>query len=250
MMSLARISLGGAVKQQYLFKLRAYANLFVSLVAVQIIALLFTTGGMVGMSGMGSEYLDLEIRFYSGAILFVFTALWIAVNAFVLTLPLSRHIDFSFVTNRLSSNLANFGFLVTAAVAGGVTVSLGSLLLRNVLYYTGGGSPLIIGANFLVRPDELLTGAAVGSLYLLLFGAAGYLAGALIQLHRSLYVLLPALVLGVLFYEAAHEQLRLLQVINFYRLEALPILFILKIVSSVLLLWSGAALLSNRTEIG
>ena len=57
MMSLARISLGGAVKQQYLFKLRAYANLFVSLVAVQIIALLFTAGGMVGMSGMDQSIL-------------------------------------------------------------------------------------------------------------------------------------------------------------------------------------------------
>lgn len=248
MMSLAKISPGEVVKRQYLFKLRAYANLFLSLVAVQVIALLFTAGGMTGMSGIGSNSIDLEIKFYSGTIIFVFTALWIAVNSFVLMLPLYRNIDFSFITNRISSNLANLCFLVTAAAAGGVTAALSSLLLKNVIYYSGGSGSLI-GTHFLVEPGELLTAIAVGSLYLLLFGAAGYLVGALIQLHSSLYVLLPALLLGVLFYEAAHEHLRLLRLIDFFRLETSPALFFLKIMVSVLLMWFGAALISSKTEL-
>ncbi|NMD43143.1 MAG: hypothetical protein GYA86_07540 [Firmicutes bacterium] len=246
-MSLARISLGGAVRQQYRFKLRTYANLYLSLVAVQVIALLFSAGG-VGAIGMGWNNINIELKFFSGAVLFVFTALWIAFNSFILTLPFNRNIDFSFVTSRLSSNLANIAFLVTAAIAGGITAVLGLLLQRNIFYYTGAGEQLL-EANFSVAPGELFTGMAVAVLYLLLFSAAGYFAGALIQLHRLLYVVLPALLLGALFYEAAHEFPRLLQVIDFFRFETSPPLFILKIVLSVLLLWAGAALLSNRIEI-
>lgn len=248
MMSLAEISLGKAVKQQYGFKLRAYGNLFVSLVAVQLIALLFTAGGSTGMSGTCWENVYIEMRYYSGTIIFVFTALWIAVNSFMLTLPFFRNIDFSFVTNRISSNLANISFMITAAVAGGVTAALGSILLRNILYYLT-ESDRLISTNFMVAPGELFTAAAVGVLYLLLFGAAGYFVGVLLQLHRSLYVLVPALLLGVLFYDAAYESALLLRLIGFFSLELSPSLFILKIFGAVVLLWSGALLLSNRAEI-
>lgn len=248
MMSLAEISLGKAVKQQYGFKIRAYGNLFVSLMAVQLIALLFTAGGATGMSGMGWDNIYIEVRYYSGTMIFVFTALWIAVNSFMLTLPLFRNIDFSFVTNRISSNLANIGFMITAAVAGGGTAALGSILLRNILYYlTESGS--LIGANFMVAPGELFIGIVVGMLYLLLFSAVGYFVGALLQLHRSLYVLVPALLLGVLLYDAAYESALMLRLIEFFSLELSPLLFVLKIAGAVLLLWTGAGLISNRAEI-
>ena len=246
-MSLAEISPGRTVRQQYRFKLRVHANLFVSLAAVQVIALLFSAGG-TGAIGMGWNNIHLQLKFFSGGVLFVFTALWIVVNSFALTLPLSRKIDFSLVTNRLSSNLANIAFLVTAAIAGGITAVLGLLLQRNILYYTGAGE-LLLEANFSVAPGELFTGMAVAVLYLLLFSAAGYFAGALIQMHRLLYVVVPALLLGALFYEAAHEFSRLLRVIDFFRLETLPSLFVLKCVLVALLLWAGAVLLSNRMEI-
>lgn len=248
MMSSARISLGGAVWRQYRFKLRTYANLFVSLMGVQVIALLFAVGGAVGMSGMGLNNVYVEFRFYSGTGLFVFTALWLVVNSFVLTLPLSRRIDLSFVTNRLSSNLANIGFLFTSAVAGGISALLGSLLLRNIFYYTGASGQLL-EANFPVAPGELLTGMAVAILYLLLFSAAGYFSGALVQLHRSLYVIVPALLLGLFFYEAAHEEVRIFRAFDYFTLESSPLLFTLKILAGATLLWAGAVLLSNRTEI-
>lgn len=248
MMSLAEISLWAAVKRQYLFKLRAYANLFISMVAVQVIALLFTLAGMTGTSGMGMDNINIELKTFSGTGLFIFTVLWILVSAFILTLPSYRNIDFSFVGNRLSGNLSNIGFLGTAAAAGGATIAFGSILLRNIVYYTAAAEH-IISANFYVGAGELFTGMAVAAAYLLLFGAAGYLAGALMQLHRSLYVIVPALLIGTFFYESANEQVRIFKALDFFFLEKSPVLFTLKIAISTFLLWIGAMLLSNRTQV-
>lgn len=248
MMSLTETNLWAIVKKQYFFKLQAYANLFVSLVAVQLIALLFTAGGMAGTSSIGWRHMLVEVKLYSGTGIFLFTALWTLANSFILTLPLCRNIDFSFVTNRLSANLANIGFLVTASMAGGVTATLGSILLRNMVYFTGGNAE-IIGYNFFVEPGKLFSGMAVAGLYLLLFSAACYFAGALIQLHKSLFVILPALLLGTFFYEAANEHIRIFRQIDFFTLEGSPPLFALKIIISAVLLWIGAILLSNRTEV-
>ncbi|NLA46117.1 MAG: hypothetical protein GX866_01075 [Firmicutes bacterium] len=247
-MSLAETSLWAVVKRQYMFKLQSYANLFVSLVIVQLIALLFTLGGMSGTSSMCSDNMCVVVKSYSGTGIFIFTALSIAVSSFVLALPLYRNIDFSFVTNRLSSNLANIGFLITVSIAGGVTATLGSILLRNILYYTG-ESGTILSLNFQVEPGELLSSLGVAILYLILLSAAGYFAGVLTQLHRSLYVLLPALLLGIFFYESANEHIRIFRRLDFFTLESSPIFFFLKIMIGAALLWIGAILLSDRTEV-
>ena len=247
MSSLVETSLWRAARNQYAFKLRAYANLFVSLIAVQAISLLFTVGGMVGSGGMGSNNFYVEVKCYSAAGLLGFTVFWILANAFILTLPLYRNPDFTFVTNRLSSNLANAGFLATAA-AGGVSTALGSILLRNIAYYAG-GSGYLSGTNFQLGAGELFTGMAVTILYLLLSGAAGYFLGALMQLHRSLYVIVPALLMGLFFYETANEHVRIFRALDFIFLERSPLLFTLKTAAAVLLLWFGAILLTNRAEV-
>ena len=86
-----------------MFKLQSYANLFVSLVIVQLIALLFTLGGMSGTSGMCSDNMcGGEVIFGTG--IFILPPEY-SGSSFVLWLPALRNIDFSFVTNRLSSNL-------------------------------------------------------------------------------------------------------------------------------------------------
>ncbi len=248
MMSLVETSLWAVVKKQYIFKLQSYANLFVSLIIVQLIALLFSAGGMIGISSIGWNNILVEVKLYSGTGIFIFTGLCTLANSFILTLPLCRNIDFSFVSNRLSANMANICFLVTASIAGGVTATLGSILLRNIIYYTG-GSEEILETCFMIAPGELITGMAVAILYLLLLSAAGYFTGVLIQLHRSLLVILPALIFSVICYEAANEHIRILsRMIDFYVLERSPFLFSLKIIISASLIWIGAILLSNRKE--
>ena len=249
MMSLVEISLGPAVKRLYLFKLRSYANLFVALVVAQTIALLFTVGGMTGVtSGIGWDNMNIQVRFYSGSGIFIFTLLWILIISILITLPPYRNIDFSFVTNRISSNLANIGFLITASVAGGITASLGSLLVRNIFHYCS-RAELLIGNDFWVGPGDLISSMVVGMFYLLLLGAAGYLFGTLIQLHSSLVMILPALVIGIFFYEAANQQVRIFRAVDFYTLERSPFLFLLKTLVSLVLIWALSIFVSNRKEI-
>ncbi len=85
MMSLAEIRLWASVKRLYVFKLRSYANLFTALVAVQLIALLFTWGGMTGVtSGIGWDNMSISVRLFSGSGLFVFTLLWILTVSIIL----------------------------------------------------------------------------------------------------------------------------------------------------------------------
>ncbi len=247
-MSLTEISFLQVVQKQYLFKLRSYTDLFLSLVAVQLIALLFTTAGMVGSSGIGWNNIAIKISFYSGTGIFIFSLFWMTVVSFVLTLPPYRHVDFSFVSNRLSSNLANLAYLLTATLVAALSTTLGSILVRNISYYFG-EKKYLLSPNFGVSPTDFLTSLAVATLYLLLLSGIGYLAGSLIQLHRSLYTILPALLFAAFLFMASNSPHHLCKMVYFYTLENSPALFVLKILISLLLLWGGAVLLSNQTEV-
>jgi hypothetical protein len=64
MMSLTETSLFEAVKNQYLYKLKSHLGMFLAMVGVQVMALLFSLGGVMSY-GMGSQYVNLSIRFFS-----------------------------------------------------------------------------------------------------------------------------------------------------------------------------------------
>lgn len=248
MMSLTRTNLAAVVKKQYVFKLKSCSNLLISLIALQLIAILFTMGGMVDSMSIGSSYMSVTIRFYSGDGVFTFSLIWALATAFILTMPGYRNIDFTFVGNRLSSNLANFGFLLTASITGGISATLGSLMIRNIVYFSG-GSENILGTNFFMGPGELLTAMAAAALYLLLLSAVGYFSGTLVQWNRILVLLLPALVVGTLIFEAGNYNRRIIwRAVDFFIQESSLALFALKVTATVLLLWTGTILLTNKTE--
>lgn len=136
MMSLTETSLFEAVKNQYLYKLKSHLGMFLAMVGVQVMALLFSLGGVMSY-GMGSQYVNLSIRFFSSEMVIGFTCIWIIVVAVWLTTKDYQNIDFTFVSNRLSSNLSNAAFLVTAALIGGVTAMLSGFLLRIIVYFKG-----------------------------------------------------------------------------------------------------------------
>lgn len=249
MMSLTEANLPGIIKKQYIFKLLSYSNVFVSLVALQLFAILFTLGGMVGIMSSGSMTMGVLVKFYSGAGILVFTFIWALSTAYILSIPSYRNIDFAFVSNRLSSNLANIVFLLTTSIAGGVTAMLSSIMLRNIVYYTG-GSENVLGANFFISPRELLTGAAAAVLYLLLLSAVGYFLGMLIQLNKTLIIILPALIVGTLILETRNEHVRIiLRAIDFFAHESSLAIFFLKVTLSVLLLWGCTILFTNKMDV-
>ncbi|MDD4767841.1 MAG: hypothetical protein PHF87_09760 [Desulfotomaculaceae bacterium] len=243
-MSLTETSLFEAVRNQYLYKLKSRLGLFVAMAGTQVLALLFSMGG-VASYGRGSQYLHISVKYYSSDIVIWFTILWIFFIAAQITARDEQNIDFTFVSNRLSGNLSNAAFLVTAALIGGITAILSGFLLRVIIYFKGG--IYLSSQNFIAAPDVVFTGMAVTILYLLLFGALGYFCGVLARLSPVFIVLL----IGLFFFGGWFVPRSILpaQVIVFFRVESSLALLTLKVMITMVLLYACSFILSNRLEV-
>jgi hypothetical protein len=244
-MSLSRISLQEVVKKQYSYKLRAYVQVFMSLVFIQVLAILFSFNG-VGMMGTSSNTFEIDVHFYSADIVVVFTLLWAFISSILITTQAYRNDDFAFITNRLSSNLSNMLFLLTISLVGGLTALLSSHVMRILMFIFG-------QSEYLYTPTEVsewIIGFIATVLYVLLFAAIGYFVGTLVQLHKIFAILLPVLFIGILILVAGTMNEAIFRnVFEFIFEESSLALFIVKIGVLAALLFSGSALLSNRMEV-
>lgn len=242
-MSLTETSLFEAVRNQYLYKLKSRLAIFVAMAGAQVLALLFSMGG-VASYGRGSQYLHISVKYYSSDIVIWFTILWIFFIAAQITARDEQNIDFTFVSNRLSGNLSNAAFLVTAAFIGGITAILSGFLLRIMIYFNG--NSYLLSQNFIAAPDVVFTGMAVTVLYLLLFGSLGYFCGVLARLNQVFIVLLAGLFFGVTVF--AGSNLPVL-VYDFFHGERSLALLALKVLITMVLLYVCSFILSNRLEV-
>lgn len=133
-MSLSKANLMDVVKRQYVFKLKSYIQVFMTLVVLQLLAILFSFNG-AGMMGSSNASVEVDIQFYSADIVVVFTMLWAFITAILITTKAYRNDDFAFVTNRLSSNLSNMIFLLTASILGATLAILSSYLMKVMMYF-------------------------------------------------------------------------------------------------------------------
>ncbi len=250
MMSLTETNLIEVTKRQYFYKLRGYMSMFLNMVGVQIVALLFSSGGVSGSSGMSSNNIQFSVNWFSADMVLSFTLMWAFVVAIYLTTNNYRNIDFGFVSNRLSSNLSNIAFLLTAGVAGGITASLAGYLIR-VIAYLSTGSQHIVSENFFILPQELLAGTIAAVLYIILVSSLGYFVGILAQLHKAIVVLLPALIFGTMIAEAkiAGKPQTFVKLAEFFTNEGSFTLFALKVMITVVVLFWGGIIMSNRLEV-
>lgn len=244
-MSLSRISLQEVVKKQYSYKLQAYIQVFMSLVFIQVFGILFSFNG-VGMMGTSSNTFDINVHFYSADIVIVFTMLWAFISAILITTQAYRNDDFAFITNRLTSNISNLLFLLTASMIGGLTALLSSHVIRILMYVLG-------QSEYLYTPTEAsewIIGFIATVLYVLLFAAIGYFFGTLVQLHKIFAVLLPVIFIGIMILGAGTMYGSIMKsVFEFIFEEASLAIFIVKIGVLVAILFSGSVLLSNRMEV-
>ncbi|MBU7005978.1 hypothetical protein [Phosphitispora fastidiosa] len=250
MMSLTETNLIEVTKRQYFYKLRGYMSMFLNMVGVQIVALLFSSGGVSGSSGMSSNNIQFSVNWFSADMVISFTLMWAFVVAIYLTTNDYRNIDFGFVSNRLSSNISNIAFLLTAGVAGGITASLAGYLIR-VIVYLSTGSQNIVSENFLILPQELLAGTIAAALYIILVSSLGYFVGVLAQLHKIFVVLLPALIFGAMIAETriAGKPQTFVKLTEFFTNEGSFTLFALKVMITVVVLFWGGIIMSNRLEV-
>lgn len=248
-MSLTKASLPDVIKVQFKYKLRACVGLFGGLAGAQIMATLLSLGASGGM-GTNVGTIFFSVKLVSNDIIVWLTLLWAFVVSIVLTTRGYRDIDAAFVSNRLSSNLANGIFLLVCSLVGGLSSVLSGVVLRLIFFFSTGDAG-IVNQNFFPAPAELMIGTAVTVLYLLLFAAAGYLCGMLAQFSKVFVVILPSSFFGLLILSGRNAEVRerLMPIINFVTQESSLILLTLKIILIAAVLFGSAFLLSNRMEV-
>ena len=245
-MSLTRANLKETVRKQYLYKLNANIDVFSSLVGIQLLALLFSLGG-VGSSGMSGSGYTVDVKYYSSDLVIAFTLIWALVTAITITTKPNRNHDFTFVTNRLSSSLSNILFLLTASVIGAITASMSGGLLQVVssLLFDQYSYTLNIGGA-----KDVVIGFAVTVLYLFLVNAFGYFIGALVQVSKLFILLIPVLAIGSLFSAAfTQKEPILINIFQFFVMESMLSLFIVKAVLTTFVLFVLAITVFNRMEV-
>lgn len=246
-MSLVKTDLNTIIKKQYFHKVRTNKDSISSLIIMQLLALFFSMNGVQNSSG-GNSILDINVGYYSADISIVFSMIWAFITAINVTTKEYRNAEFAFVTNRLSSNISNILFLLTASIFSGITAIFSVNLLQIVLYYWSDVT-FINGYSLLDAPNEFIIGIGATIFYMVLVSAVGYLMGMLAQIHKLLVVIIPVTLFGISFAGAASGKVTLLQILfEFIVMESSFLLFVMKVIIISSLSFYLAFLLNNRME--
>ncbi|NBI28550.1 hypothetical protein [Chengkuizengella marina] len=244
-MSLTRTNLAKTIKKQYFFKLKANITSFTLLIGVQLLALLFSLGG-VASSSFGSSSIRLNTQYYTADIVIIFTLIWAFVMAITITTKPHRDLDFTFVTNRLSSSFANILYLLTVSIVGSMMAILSDNLLRVIIY-------TFLDKQFYSSTmglQEFIMGISITSFYVLMVCSIGYFVGTLVQISSLFTILLPALFFGSLFLRPSMDEKPIItNAFEYYLLESSLTLFIVKIVITTALFFTISTSILNRMEV-
>jgi hypothetical protein len=236
------------VKKLYEFKLRAFLGIFSSMIAIQLIGIIFSLGGVFNIGTGTSSGITINISYYSADMVVILTMVWVFVTGIMITTKSARHHDFVFVANRLSSSAANILFLITASAIGGVTSVFSGFLLKTIAYFLG-DVQYGTGNSLFEAPEQFMISIAAAVSYMVLFSSAGYLAGMLVQWRKILIFVLPVVTIGLITYLSIRDEELAQSWFNVIFGEPSLFLFLMKILTISTLCFAGAALLSNRMEV-
>lgn len=242
-MSSKEVSLLSISFKQYYYKLKAHTDLLNRLLLTQLLALIFSLLFGTGSMGGGGGQLSVTVRSYSANMVIVFTILWVIIVAVLLTTKPYKQLERPLVGNRLTGNLSDFGFLMTASVFAGITSSLGGVLLRNVMYFISDRSTMAVDGFYLTFTD-LMFGMVVAILVHVLVSLIFYLLGLLVQANKVFAILIPVVILGTLRVYTHLGQ----SVLEFYMVNVSLPLFALKVIITAMILFGISMLVSDRME--
>ncbi|ANX10718.1 hypothetical protein ABE41_001655 [Fictibacillus arsenicus] len=245
-MSLAEVTTWNITKKQYRYKLKSYFGVFSSLVAIQLLAILFSLNG-TGMSGGSSGTFSYDVNYYTGDIIQVLVMIWAFITAIIITTKAYRYDDYSFVTNRLISHYSNILFLISASILAGIMVFFSGHLFRLITIFLKNADSIMVSELTLLDTLKVITASI---LYIFLCASIGYFVGILIQLNRLFSFLLPVLFVGALFVDGLNNDPTLFpSIIFFFGSEKFLLLLILKIILASALFYMLAISFSNRMEV-
>lgn len=241
-MFLSKSSLGKVVRAQVRFKMTAYTGAVLSLIVVQLIGLIISLNG-TGSMGTSIDNISIQVNIVTHDGVFMFVAIWALFVGNLITTKAYRYDDFSFVTTRLSGNIANIIILCMVSVFAGVTTFLSNYLLRVVLLLFGSSSYLK-SPGILEDPLSSFLNVMMIIILILTAASAGYFGGMLLQKSKVFMVLIPAFIIAIPVTKSGQA------VLQYVFVENESMLFLLvKLVSITIILFTLAVVTSNRLEV-
>ena len=190
MQSLTNISLKTIVKKQVKWKAKLYISALSSLVIVQIIFGVLTSGSGSASSGHGRGNLDVQFSIYSLDMFLIVSAIWAFVIALLFTTKAYRIDDLSVISSRTSSAIANIlVMIIYSFIAVIIMISTYYLQLLGILLVT---KKSFVIENLLISPSLFILCFSC----ICLFGAIGLLLGTsfkgsvVIKIFVSMFMLL------------------------------------------------------------
>jgi len=245
-MSLTQVKEIDIVKKQYVFKLKAYYGIYSTLILIQLVAVLFSFLGGTSSFGGGNGNLNIEGISYSGNFVIMLTLIWAFTSAIILTTRAYRYDDFSFITNRLTSHLSNILFILTICFLGGFFAILSGFLIKDFIYLKS-HFHFIENDRYLEFPGVFSASIIGTSLYNMLFCAAGYLTGTLVQLHKIFIILIPGVFFGLTF--LSPRGVLFIKLVEPFYNESSLWLFALKVMITSAIVFAICIGISNRMEV-
>ena len=241
MMSFVQMTKSEVVKKQYFYKLKAYKGSYSSLMIIQTLGLAFSALATSSMSGSFSGNLSYDFVFYSTNMVFAFTLLWAFITGVTITSKNYRYDDFSFVSNRKTSNLSNTLFLLSISVLAGITSVLMGVTFRLL-------APLVLSGEILATSytiTDLAVGMTATVFYCVFLSALGYLVGTMVQLNKVFQNVLPLILIGLLI---GYPEV-LGSIVQFYLMETSLSIFVIKASVPALICFLLAGVMSDRMEV-
>jgi hypothetical protein len=241
-MYLVKSDFMAVVKKQYMFKLQGFSKFFFIIIVTQILGMLFTLTNAGGTMGTSHETYSLNIDIYSTLQVFIFTIAIVTFATILINLKEYKDMDFTLVTNRISSNISNIGFLITLSLFGAVTSALSGVLTRTIKYFFIGSSK-IAEVGFYLTPVEIMYSIGADFLYFILFSSLVYFCTVLTQKSNVFIVIILTVVVLL-------TQTPLFgNIIEFYVKENNFLIFMIKDLITAITFFLASVLVSNNMEV-
>jgi hypothetical protein len=241
-MSLVKSNFMSVVKQQCIFKLHSFSKFFFIVITTQIIGMFFALTNAGGNISTSNEIYSLNLEKNSTMQVFIFTIACVIGATILLNLKEYKDMDFTFVSNRMSSNVSNIGFLITLSLFGATTSAISAVLVRTIKYLFAGGAK-VIEVGFFLTPGEIMCSIGAQFLYVLLLSSVVYFCTVLTQKSNTFIVVILTVV--VLLPQTSLRG----SVIDFYIKEHSFIIFMIKTIITAVIFFSSSVLVSNNLEV-
>jgi hypothetical protein len=230
------------VKKQYMFKLFSSSKFFLAIIVTQIIGILFVLTNAGGSMSSNNDIYSFIVENNSTMQVFIFTIAYVTFATILLNVKEYKDMDFTFISNRMSSNVSNIGFLITLSLFGAITSALSGVLVRSIKYLLIDNSK-IIESGFYLTPWEIMCSIGANFLYILLASSVAYFCTILIKKSNIFIVVILAVVVLL------PQKPLFVNIIEFYGKEHNFLIFMVKAIITSTIFFLASVLVSNNQEV-